>query len=214
MPSFALPTGAYVYRPLKKGQTGWDIYALQTALESAGQNVGPLDGIAGSQTDAAIRAYQTYHKLVVDGIAGVATQRHVALRVAGRAQSLYEIPAGAFKGQMEAESGYLLGNHTAQYSNGTYDIGVTQRNTAYASIEDAFNTPKSLKALGSALRQRHDEYKAYGKVTDEFRLWQLAQGSWNRPAWTQTLAKGGTLATWQSDWIEAYMDRVSAYLVV
>jgi hypothetical protein len=91
---------------------------------------------------------------------------------------------------------------------------VTQRNSAFAPFDDGFDAPKSLDFLGGHIRSKYNEYKGYGVITSERRLWELAQGSWNRPAWTDRLAKGLSLTKSQSDWIEGYIDRVSAYLVV
>ncbi len=53
------------------------ILDLQMALKAAGFAPGPLDGIAGPQTRAAIRAFQASHGLVADGIAGPLTQKRL-----------------------------------------------------------------------------------------------------------------------------------------
>jgi soluble lytic murein transglycosylase-like protein len=48
--------------------------ALQTALRAQGHYRGPIDGIAGPQTRAAVRQFQQSRGLSVDGIAGPATR--------------------------------------------------------------------------------------------------------------------------------------------
>jgi len=74
--SSALPNGnastGYVY--LQSGSRGQAVIRLQTALRSAGYNPGPIDGIYGSQTVAAVKSFQRANGLVVDGIAGRKTQ--------------------------------------------------------------------------------------------------------------------------------------------
>ncbi|MCL2544760.1 MAG: peptidoglycan-binding protein [Clostridia bacterium] len=74
--SSALPNGnastGYVY--LQFGSRGQAVVRLQTALKNAGYNPGPIDGIYGSQTVAAVKAFQRARGLVVDGIAGRKTQ--------------------------------------------------------------------------------------------------------------------------------------------
>jgi uncharacterized protein (TIGR02594 family) len=50
------------------------IVDLQKALRAAGFDPGPLDGISGPKTRAAIRSFQARMGLVVDGIAGPKTQ--------------------------------------------------------------------------------------------------------------------------------------------
>lgn len=60
---------------LKQGSTGSDVKKLQTALMNAGYDVGTAgaDGIFGSKTAAAVKAYQKDNGLVVDGIVGSKT---------------------------------------------------------------------------------------------------------------------------------------------
>lgn len=53
--------------------TGAEVKLLQTKLKAAGCNPGPIDGIFGLRTDAAVRKYQTANHLTVDGIVGVVT---------------------------------------------------------------------------------------------------------------------------------------------
>ena len=57
---------------LKQGSSGSDVKKLQTALMSAGYDVGTAgaDGIFGKKTEAAVKAYQKANGLVVDGLAG------------------------------------------------------------------------------------------------------------------------------------------------
>lgn len=47
--------------------------ALQSALKAAGFDPGPIDGVVGGQTKAAIKAFQKARFLVEDGVAGPAT---------------------------------------------------------------------------------------------------------------------------------------------
>ena len=60
---------------LKQGSSGSDVKKLQTALMNAGYDVGSAgaDGIFGSKTEAAVKAYQKDNGLVVDGIVGSKT---------------------------------------------------------------------------------------------------------------------------------------------
>ena len=58
---------------LKIGSTGADVKYLQTLLVKLGFNPGPIDGIFGPKTDAAVRSFQKAYGLVVDGIVGTNT---------------------------------------------------------------------------------------------------------------------------------------------
>jgi murein DD-endopeptidase MepM/ murein hydrolase activator NlpD len=60
-------------RPLRLGQRGWDVAALQFALETHGFPCGAVDGGLGARTANAIRRLQTFAGLTPDGVAGPAT---------------------------------------------------------------------------------------------------------------------------------------------
>jgi murein DD-endopeptidase MepM/ murein hydrolase activator NlpD len=60
-------------RALRSGQRGWDVSALQFLLALHGFPSGDFDGDFGPRTDVALRRFQTWGGLVVDGIAGPAT---------------------------------------------------------------------------------------------------------------------------------------------
>jgi murein DD-endopeptidase MepM/ murein hydrolase activator NlpD len=75
----ALLLGALLLAPEARG-AGGDVAALQVALRSRGLYAGDIDGVAGPQTDAAVRRLQARRGLVVDGIAGPATRRALGRR--------------------------------------------------------------------------------------------------------------------------------------
>lgn len=60
-------------RLIKIGARGEDVRLLQTYLNKLGYNSGVPDGIAGANTDKAIKHFQRANGLVVDGLAGKAT---------------------------------------------------------------------------------------------------------------------------------------------
>src|SRR6266508_755612 len=57
--------------------------ALQGALIARGLYAGPIDGVRGPATDAAVRAAQRRARIVVDGIVGPQTRRALSLRELG-----------------------------------------------------------------------------------------------------------------------------------
>lgn len=69
---YAEPVGYYIQR----GSTGNGVRWVQYELRESGYDIGSygIDGICGSKTDAAIRAFQKAHKLSVDGIVGPKTR--------------------------------------------------------------------------------------------------------------------------------------------
>jgi peptidoglycan hydrolase-like protein with peptidoglycan-binding domain len=212
-PDLSLPyDGYYEYRALRlvdgERMHGADVYALQTGLKLEGRTI-QCDGIFGPSTSHVVRNYQAARGLTQDGIAGYATQREIARHQANKLGKAEGLPIGIPLGHVENESGYLLGNYTARYPNGTRDEGVVQRNTAYAKPADAFDVKNSLHVIVNRIRDYHAKYVSWGV---EFpRSWRLACGAWNAPAWTDTLARGGTLSSDNYAWISAYIDRVTAY---
>ena len=72
-------TSSYPGSPLRVGSTGPSVVVLQVSLNRISQNypaipkIPVVDGIFGSQTEAAVRAYQRIFGLTPDGIVGQAT---------------------------------------------------------------------------------------------------------------------------------------------
>jgi peptidoglycan hydrolase-like protein with peptidoglycan-binding domain len=58
---------------LRSGNKGTQVKQLQQILSNLGYNPGPIDGIFGPKTDSAVRAFQSAHNLVVNGIVGNTT---------------------------------------------------------------------------------------------------------------------------------------------
>lgn len=171
---------------------GEDVYALQNALVDLGYSVGSAgaDGFFGSDTDKAVRKFQEAvkagdPKFVVDGLAGGGTQKAAAVRLAESASFASGVPIKRLYGQLEHESSFRLGVYSIQYSNGSYDAGVAQRNTALTPAQEGYEVKDSIDAL--AARVKHYYALFSGLPTD--RRWDLAQGSWNAPAWACYIAK-------------------------
>lgn len=58
---------------VRYGSSGNDVTYLQQQLNSKGYNAGSIDGIFGSKTETAVKAFQSDKKLSVDGIVGPKT---------------------------------------------------------------------------------------------------------------------------------------------
>lgn len=59
--------------------TGRDVFAVQQQLSALGYRPGPLDGVYGPATEAAIRAFQVDRGLDVDGWVGPKTREQLAI---------------------------------------------------------------------------------------------------------------------------------------
>ena len=132
----------------------------------------------------------------MDAIAGVVTQRSLALDEGEKVRDRHGLPIKLLMGQMEKESGYLLGNHTARYeANGSYDLGVCQINNEAKKLTVAtcFDVPYAINFLAEEMREKHDRYltaplRTGARRVENRQAWRLAAGSWNRPAHTAYLA--------------------------
>lgn len=67
----------------KKGSSGAVVTQIQTKLKSWGYYTGPVDGIYGSGTERAVRAFQQKNGLTVDGKAGDQTLAAMGLSAGG-----------------------------------------------------------------------------------------------------------------------------------
>lgn len=206
---------------------GEDVYALQTALAELGFDPQGLDGILGDNSAAAIRAFQSKHTtapyyLKVDAVAGQLTQRALALECATFDDAAYRLPVGLLKGQIEHESSFWLGNYSVQYTDGSFDAGVAQRNTDITPANEGFKVPQSISVLAGNTRRHFDLFEG---VKDTRRRWALAQGAWNAPAFACYIARAegatkvtGSMTRQPSDSdrakLEAYIQSVSVYLEV
>ena len=116
-------------RELRPASQGEDVTNLQTALFNAGYDPGPVDGVYGPKTVAAIRAFQLEVGFPDDGMTGPPTWR--ALSERDGAQFLRDFPLrrmlhGASEGPDVAElqealasAGLISGAPNGIYSSGT-----------------------------------------------------------------------------------------------
>ncbi len=63
------------------GSTGNEVTAIQQELKDRGLYTGAIDGIYGSQTQAAVKKFQKQQGLTQDGIAGPATLRKLGISI-------------------------------------------------------------------------------------------------------------------------------------
>ncbi|MDR0397276.1 MAG: peptidoglycan-binding protein [Oscillospiraceae bacterium] len=86
-------------RTLYQGRTGADVRAVQTILKELGYYTGSIDGIYGSKTTAAVKAFQTRNGVAADGQVGNATFQRMISPTA--------IRNGASSGSGESARSYL-----------------------------------------------------------------------------------------------------------
>jgi peptidoglycan hydrolase-like protein with peptidoglycan-binding domain len=131
-----------------------DVAALQVALYARGLYSGPIDGVRGPGTSAAVRAFQRRARLAADGVAGVRT-RHALGRHGRHPYGSRTLRPGRVGWDVAALQ-FLLEVHG--FPNGTVDGGYgfhTSRAVArfqrWAGLAvDGVAGPATLRALGTA----------------------------------------------------------------
>jgi murein DD-endopeptidase MepM/ murein hydrolase activator NlpD len=108
------------------GRVSASTAALQVALRAGGLYGGAVDGIAGPQTRAAVRALQARRGLTVDGIAGPRTRRALGRR--GRPRLGSRPLAAPARGWDVAGLQFLLARHG--FPSGSVDGGLGARTDA------------------------------------------------------------------------------------
>lgn len=185
---------------LKNGLKGHDVMALQSALNSFGNSL-VEDGSFGDATERIVKVFQANRDMTIDGIAGPATQRRIAIDLATKIATV--LPPGLLQGLIEGESGYSLG--CANFSvPGGFDAGLLQERVYDSEfskdgngnpivndrIRAAFDVMTSLAKLAGDLRKYHDLY--YGRLGAEThkRAWQLAVLHHNWPVASEKWSRG------------------------
>ncbi len=58
---------------LRKGSTDPEVKDVQEAMKALGHDPGPVDGVFGTRTENAVKAFQTAREITADGIVGRVT---------------------------------------------------------------------------------------------------------------------------------------------
>ncbi len=151
----------------KRGSRGSEVRQIQTKLKNWGYYTGNIDGIYGKQTEDAVRRFQRYNKLTVDGIAGPNTLSAMGIQSSSGsstsssaniellARAVYgEARGEPYAGQVAVAAVILNRVEDSRfpktisgvvYQSGAFDvvadgqINLTPNSTAYQAARDALN---------------------------------------------------------------------------
>jgi hypothetical protein len=188
---------------LKNGMANHSVWAFQLNLKRKYDIVS--DGVFGDATESIVRRFQTLKNLKVDGVAGIVTQRALALELIERTEGQFRtIPIGMLKGISEGESGWAVGAVNWSVGGGV-DCGWMQRRVYFADDSDAmfaqaFDGYTQFVRFAKECQDLHDQFRRIGYVSDK-RAWQLVILNHNWPAGADTLARGRTLSTSYASWV-------------
>lgn len=150
----------------QRGSRGSEVRQIQTKLKSWGYYTGSVDGIYGKLTEDAVRKFQRYNNLTVDGIAGPNTLSAMGITSSGGsttsnaniellARAVYgEARGEPYAGQVAVAAVILNRVEDSRfpktisgvvYQSGAFDvvadgqINLTPNSTAYQAARDALN---------------------------------------------------------------------------
>ena len=125
----------------KKGSSGAVVTQIQTKLKSWGYYTGTVDGIYGSGTERAVRAFQQKNGLTVDGKAGDQTLAAMGLSAGGGNSSNSGGSGGAV--------GYLLKERVGRVADFLHSLDVVVGGGVVIDPEVVSHLMKAARAAGS-----------------------------------------------------------------
>lgn len=153
----------------KKGSSGAVVTQIQTKLKSWGYYTGTVDGIYGSGTERAVRAFQQKNGLTVDGKAGDQTLAAMGLSAGGGNSSNSSGSGGASSSQVDLLARLISAEARGEPYSGQVAVGavvlnrikhpsfpntlsgVIYQNGAFTCITDGqFNQPVAESAYRAA----------------------------------------------------------------
>lgn len=164
---------------LREGSRGQAVKTLQQKLKTLGYYTGSIDGVYGSGTIKAVRAFQQRNKLTVDGVAGTSTLKALYSSSAKPAEDeeiedkveSEELRAGAYGSEVKAlqrrlaELGYYKNSIDGSYGSLTVAAvkafqkrnGLTVDGVAGPATLKAINSTSAKPAAGSTTEPDDDK---------------------------------------------------------
>lgn len=144
----------------KRGSVGQEVLKIQQALKEKGYYSGELDGIYGSATEGAVKAFQNENGLSADGIAGEKTLSALEITAEsnGWSSSDYELLARTISAEARGEGylgqvavGAVILNRVEHPSFPDTISGVIYQNGAFSCLDDGqFYEPVAESAYSAA----------------------------------------------------------------
>ena len=227
---------AEMLRPMRLGDTGWPVYALQVAMASVGRVVDD-DGVFGPRTERAVISYQNARGLNSDGVAGVRTQSELIEQISHKVHKAQPLlPDGLLRGMAEAEGATILAAtnwYTPPGGRAGCDCGVVQWRQYgppydQGGLKRAFNAETSFRYAAQILLDRMRDYDRRRPSLLHDTLLRIAVLAHNAPFLAEQVVRNGKLSTpdaiagWTTkpggghythrEWYYAYPDGVMKYV--
>ena len=142
--------------PLRRGSSGTAVIVLQVRLEELGFDPGGIDGSFGPGTERAVRAFQDFNGLTVDGVVGDTTS--AALNCDPDA----EMPSG-FEGVSVTAVSQMFSPHTP-----LKNIREHLPNVLGALVDSELRDQKMVLMALSSIRAETEGFKPIGELPSQF----------------------------------------------
>lgn len=132
----------------RNGSRGSEVRQIQTALKRQGYYKGSVDGIYGSETERAVRSFQSAKGLSVDGICGTETLQALGIGGAGSSFRRGSTGSGVKKIQQKLKNwGYYSGSVDGVFGSET-EAAVKRFQSKNGLSADGICGVKTLAAMG------------------------------------------------------------------
>lgn len=140
-----LSTGISALALSKIGSTGQEVRSIQTRLKNWGYYTGSVDGIYGSKTLSAVKAFQRKNGLTADGVAGPATLAKIGIPTGTSSSYSNDVTllAMVINGEARGESyegqvavGAVVLNRVKHSSFPNTIAGVIYQRGAFTAVDD------------------------------------------------------------------------------
>lgn len=176
----------------KKGSSGAVVREIQTRLKNWGYYSGPVDGVYGSKTEAAVRYFQRKNGLSADGQAGNQTLAALGIpptgsggNSSGDLQLLARLISAEARGEPylgQVAVGAVVLNRVGHPSFPNSLAGVIYQPGAFSCLDDGqFNQPVSESAYRAAKDAMNGYDPSYGAIYYFNPATATSRWIWSRP---------------------------------
>ncbi len=162
-----------VYALSKLGSTGSEVRNIQTRLKSWGYNIGTVDGVYGTKTEAAVKQFQRNNGLTPDGVAGPATLAKIGLPTGSSSSNNTNVNllARVISGEARGES------YTGQVAIAAVVLNRVKHSSFPNSISGVIYQPGAFTAVTDGQINITPSQSCYNAARDALNGWDPTGGS-------------------------------------
>lgn len=162
-----------VYALSRLGSTGSEVRNIQTRLKSWGYNIGTVDGVYGTKTEAAVKQFQRNNGLTPDGVAGPATLAKIGLPTGSSSSNNTNVNllARVISGEARGES------YTGQVAIAAVVLNRVKHSSFPNSISGVIYQPGAFTAVTDGQINITPSQSCYNAARDALNGWDPTGGS-------------------------------------